>query len=62
MKELDLNTRWDVITGGEDFFEVTKASTTRCTAILINRAKKITSYSLATNELIASASSSTPSS
>src|SRR5437588_826092 len=25
MKELELNVRWDVITGGEDYFEVTKS-------------------------------------
>ena len=25
MKELGLNVRWDVITGGNDFFEITKA-------------------------------------
>jgi hypothetical protein len=32
LAELEVNPRWDVITGGNDFFEVTKAFTTPCMA------------------------------
>ena len=45
LNELEVKTRWDVITGGNDFFEVTKPFTMRCkAAITISRRRLATCF------------------